>query len=151
MNSMPDTPKVFDWTDSFELGFKQMDDSHKEFVQVVNQLLTCADEDFVKAMDEFALHAKEHFGAEDAWMRETQFPAGDCHIDEHAAVMKSFDEVYALAVQGDVKTGRGFAQELMNWFPGHADYLDSALSHWMFKKEHGGKPIVIKRSVGQRS
>jgi len=43
MNSMPDTPKVFDWTDSFELGFKQMDDSHKEFVQVVNQLLTCAD------------------------------------------------------------------------------------------------------------
>ena len=36
--------------------------------------------------------------------------------------------------------GRDFAAELERWFPGHADYLDSALAAVRCKRQFGGKP-----------
>jgi hypothetical protein len=36
---------------------------------------------------------------------------------------------------------------LFEWFPGHADYLDSALAAWMTKQTMGGKPVVFRRSI----
>ena len=137
----------FSWSDTFVLGYQPMDNTHREFVEIVNELIDCPDHDFLVALEKFKVHALSHFGLEDQWMKETEFPAGDCHIGEHAAVMASFEEVYALAKQGDTETGRGFARELKNWFPGHADYLDSALAHWMFKRTHGGKPVVLRRTI----
>lgn len=137
----------FSWSDTFVLGYQPMDHTHEEFVEIVNELVHCPDDDFVAVMGKFQVHALSHFGLEDQWMRETEFPAGDCHIGEHAAVMASFEEVFALAKKGDTQTGRGFAKELQKWFPGHADYLDSALAHWMFKRTHGGKPVVLRRTI----
>ena len=78
-------------------------------------------------------------------MTETGFPPRQCHIDEHAAVLRSADEVLALAEQGQLGPIRGFAAALVDWFPGHADYLDAALAHWMCKRQHGGKPVVVRR------
>jgi hemerythrin len=92
-------------------------------------------------------HLRAHFGAEDRWMRETDFPPGDCHMDEHAAVLRSADEVEPLVAGGNLAVGRSFLQELARWFPGHADYLDSALAAWMCKRQFGGKPVVLQRSV----
>jgi hemerythrin len=80
-------------------------------------------------------------------MTETDFPARECHIQEHAAVMQSLTEVRDAVARGDIAVGRRFAEELARWFPGHADYLDSALSHWMNKRRLGGKPIVLRRGV----
>ncbi len=36
--------------------------------------------------------------------------------------------------------------ELADWFPRHTAHLDSALAHWMSKKNFGGKPVVLRRS-----
>ena len=85
-------------------------------------------------------------------MRETVFPPRDCHIDEHAAVMKSVRDVQALLASADDNcreqahlTARALALALQDWFPGHATHLDSALSHWMCMQRHGGKPVVLRR------
>ena len=48
-----------------------------------------------------------------------------------------------LVAQGNLAIGRDFAAELERWFPGHADYLDSALAAWMCKRQFGGKPVVL--------
>jgi hemerythrin-like metal-binding protein len=93
-------------------------------------------------------HALDHFGQEDRWMVETEFPARECHINEHAAVLQSIDEVQALLAQGNTQICRRLTEELSQWFPGHADYLDSALAHWMCKQRLGGKPVVIRRDLG---
>lgn len=145
-----DTPHL-SWSDALLLGYGPMDDVHQEFVQVVQHLMTCSDEALAGAMEAFIAHAEAHFGEEDRWMRETAFPARDCHSEEHAAVMKSAHEVLERVRDGQPSIAREFAAELARWFPGHADYLDSALAHWMFKREHQGKPIVIRRNVGKAS
>lgn len=137
----------FVWSDAFLLGFNEMDATHREFVEVVRALLDAAPAELPARMRAFIEHAERHFGEEDGWMRETGFPAADCHIDEHAQVMQSAHEVLVRAEQGDAPTVRRFAEELVRWFPGHADYLDSALAAWMVKRRLGGRPVVLRRHV----
>ncbi|HZY16073.1 MAG TPA: hemerythrin domain-containing protein, partial [Ramlibacter sp.] len=111
-----------------------MDATHEEFVQCVAAVQQASDAELPAALDTLAQHLREHFGQEDRWMEETDFPARDCHIDEHAAVLKSVAEVQALVATGDRREPRRLADELAKWFPGHADYLDSALAHWLCKQ-----------------
>jgi hemerythrin len=82
-------------------------------------------------------------------MKETGFPAMECHVDEHNAVMKSLREVDALVSDNRPKIIRSLAQELVRWFPGHADYMDASLAQWMAKRRLGGVPVVLRRSLGQ--
>ena len=135
----------FDWTDRYSLGYTSMDDTHREFVTLVDALLTAPDAGLAQALDAFAAHAVAHFEQEDGWMRGTDFPAADCHIDEHAKVLASVREVQQDLAAGNVVLVRELAQALMDWFPGHADYMDSALALWMVKRSHGGAPLVFRR------
>lgn len=138
---------TFTWTDAYLLGFQPMDDTHREFVEVVNAMIKAADADFAACLAAFARHAETHFEQERVWMEKTEFPARDCHNDEHAAVLKSVRDVMEVVANGDVAEGRRLAEALMGWFPGHADYLDASLAQWMVKKSLGGAPIVLKRNV----
>jgi hemerythrin len=80
-------------------------------------------------------------------MVDTDFPARDCHIDEHAAVLKSVEEVQALVAGGNTAIVRSMADELARWFPGHADYLDAALAAWRAKRRWNAKPVVFRRNI----
>jgi hemerythrin len=142
---MTETPPGFDWTDRYLLGYTAMDDTHREFVTLVDTLLTAPDAGLAQALDAFAAHAVAHFEQEDGWMRGTDFPAADCHIDEHAKVLASVREVQQELAAGNVDRVRELALALMDWFPGHADYMDSALAQWMVKRSHGGAPLVFRR------
>ncbi|MBU7442625.1 bacteriohemerythrin [Paraburkholderia fungorum] len=137
------------WSDARLLGFTPMDDVHKEFYDVALGLLSCSDASALAAIEAFETHAVSHFDQEDEWMRTTNFPPRDCHIDEHAAVLKSVREVKAAVEQGQAGAAmvRDIGMHLFSWFPGHADYLDSALAAWMTKQKMGGKPVVLRRTT----
>jgi hemerythrin len=144
---MPPSQSAFPWTDQFLLGYGPMDATHHEFVDLVAALLSAPDADLARHLDAFARHAERHFDEERDWMVATAFPATQCHVDEHAAVLKSVYEVRELlASGGHAATCRALAQELVRWFPGHADYMDASLAQWMAKKRMGGVPVVLKRS-----
>ena len=87
---------------------------------------------------------------ENTWMVDSAFPPRECHIDEHAAVMQSVDDVRLLLSRGDTAVCRRLVAELIQWFPSHADHLDSALAHWISKLRTGGKPVVLRRGVSLR-
>ena len=135
------------WSDSFLLGFGPMDAVHREFVGIVHSMLTCPETELLAHLKEFERHAEDHFSQELEWMRSTGFPAMQCHDDEHRAVQQSVREVIPLVEAGNVAVGRSLARALADWFPGHADYLDSALAQWMVKRRTGGVPVVIKRAM----
>lgn len=145
----PPSSGSFTWSDARLLGFARMDDIHAEFYEIVRELLFSDEASVVKAVEAFERHALEHFGEEDEWMRSTAFPPRDCHMEEHAAVLKSTQEVKALISEGTagVDLAHSFALHLFDWFPGHADHLDSALAAWMCKQKHGGKPVVLRRHL----
>lgn len=137
----------FPWDDRYLLGHRGMDDTHREFVALVDALLTADDRDLPAALGAFALHAESHFAEEDQLMALHDFPARQCHADEHAKVLASVREVQALVAAGDVEVGRELALALVDWFPGHADYMDSALATWLVKKATRGAPLVLRRNM----
>lgn len=138
------------WGDNFLLGYDPMDAIHKEFVELLGFLLQASEEQMPALLNALAKHAREHFEAENTWMEETQFPPRQCHMDEHAAVLKSIDQVSALVAEKHYDNVPSLAQALADWFPGHADHLDSALAHWMCKRSLGGKPVVLRRNIPLR-
>jgi hemerythrin-like metal-binding protein len=133
-----------------ELGYAPMDGIHAEFQALLDAANSPGVADWPLLIDRIDAHLRHHFAEEDRWMRETDFPARDCHIDEHAAVLKSSGEVLALALNGNTSEPRRFVEELARWFPGHATYLDSALAAWMCKRQYGGKPVVLHRQPAAR-
>lgn len=135
------------WNDSLLLGFPAMDDEHRDFVHCLLALQAADATTAAARLDAFAAHARHHFAAEDAWMTETGFPPRQCHIDEHAAVLKSVDEVRALVAQGRTEHLPSLAAALADWFPRHAHHLDSALATWMCKQRFGARPLVLRRGV----
>lgn len=143
------TTQGLPWTDRYLLGHPGMDDTHREFVAIVDRMLTCPDDELAAAMQAFVIHAREHFDEEKAMMEATDFPATSCHVDDHEAVLRSALEVEPLVCAGNVQVGRSFAAALAEWFPSHADYLDSALAHWVVKRSTGGKPIVLRRKESE--
>ncbi|WP_083240038.1 bacteriohemerythrin [Hydrogenophaga sp. RAC07] len=142
---LPAIPLV--WNDSLLLGYDPMDASHREFVEVVTALMNATDDQLGASLELVERHLLDHFNTEDRWMAETDYPARECHANEHAAVLRSLLQVKELWSEGDAAIVRRFGSELCQWFPGHADYLDSALSHWMSKIRMGGKPVVVRRKL----
>ena len=132
-------------SDALLLGYAPMDQMHQEFLDGVAALAQCDDALVNSSFLDLKAHLQTHFDQEDGWMRETGFPAAECHTNEHAEVMKSVHQVEALLKQGDTAICRRLAAELATWFPVHATYLDSALSQWMCKRQFGGAPVVLHR------
>ena len=135
------------WSDRYLLGHKKMDDLHREFVDVVGRLQLAPNDEIEPLLDALLAHARQHFGEEDEWMLSTAFPPRECHMKEHAAVLASIEQIRSQAAMGIYVFCRPFADELASWFPAHADQLDSALSHWLSKLRHDGKPVVIRRNL----
>lgn len=138
------------WGDEFLLGYGPIDTVHEEFVGLLGRLQGADDASLPALLDQFAEHCTRHFEMENGWMIESEFPPRECHIDEHAAVLASVQEVRGLLAQGDVAICRELVTQLADWFPKHADQLDSALAHWMTKKRLGGKPVVVRRGLKLR-
>lgn len=137
------------WNDMLLLGYGPMDGTHREFVGVVSALQTAADPDLARRLEDVLDHLDRHFSEEAAWMRDTGYPAAECHVDEHAAVQASGRDVRQALASGNTELCRRFADELANWFPGHADYLDAPLAQWLSRKRLGAIPVVLKRGAAR--
>jgi hemerythrin len=148
LNPQRQSSVTLSWNDGFLLGFAPMDETHQEFVECVAALQQCDEASLPETLAAFEKHAVAHFDQEEQWMQRTSFPAGQCHADEHAAVLRSVREVAQMLRDGaPCQVARELAHALADWFPGHADYMDAALSHWMSKRTHGGLPVVLRRAM----
>ena len=138
------------WHDGLLMGYAPMDAVHQEFVQCIAAVQNGAPAELPALMAALERHAVQHFEEENQWMESTEFPARECHINEHNAVLTSVREVRALADEGNTAECQRLATALADWFPGHADYLDSALAAWMCKRALGGRPVVLRRNLDLR-
>jgi len=135
---------TFEWRDDYRVGQPAMDHTHREFVDCVAAMLRADDQALAPALEAFAEHAVRHFAEEDQAMRDTAYGSAGCHVDEHAAILKSVDEVRAALAQGKPQVVRAFAQALADWFPEHAQYMDLGLARWLTQRRLGGSPVVIR-------
>ncbi len=125
-----------EWSDALSLDLPLMDDTHREFVELLAAVETSADAAVIPAWRTLVEHTQVHFDQEDRWMRETRFAAGNCHSVQHKVVLDVMREGLTRAEGGDIELLRLMAGELAQWFPQHAQSMDAGLALHLRRCEH---------------
>lgn len=117
-----------EWSDALALDLPLMDDTHREFVDLLAAVDTAPDAQLMNAWQALVDHTDDHFAQEDRFMVSTRFASGNCHTTQHRVVLQVMREATARAQQGDLNVLRVMAGELALWFPQHAQSMDAALA-----------------------
>lgn len=124
---------------SFLLGVDEMDDTHREFVAVVNRLNGADKVEFVSLFAELVEHTQAHFEHDNELMPECGFRAISEHKAEHDRVLGDLHRFNARVAAGNVTMGRAYVREnLSGWFELHAQTMDSALAAALKVHRDGG-------------
>jgi hemerythrin len=137
-------------TRTLELGDPSLDTEHRELDALITRLADAAAERMLGCLDALTAHATEHFAAEDRDLREMKDGNANCHLDEHAAVLKSLCEVRGLVEADPTSEGSGrlvasLAGELRRWLPEHVLAMDAGIANRRFRRRLGGLPVVLTR------
>jgi hemerythrin-like metal-binding protein len=110
----------------FEVGYEPMDEIHREFHDLLQELADPGDQgEKLLALHEHLLH---HCAREERWMRESNFPACACHQREHEMLLEVVAEVRRRFDSGDSEIVVRLARELPQWFAVHANAMDAGLA-----------------------
>jgi hemerythrin-like metal-binding protein len=116
------------WTDSLHTGDARMDETHQEFVDMINQILATPEDQQLPVYKAFLNHTVEHFAQEERWMLATGFSADNCHAEHHATILETMRVVEAHYLDSDKTIITRMAEALAEWFPGHANSMDAGLA-----------------------
>jgi hemerythrin-like metal-binding protein len=119
---------VMEWSDNLGLEVPAMDNTHREFVDLLNALADAPDDALLAALDRFIAHTDAHFAQENRWMHALPFPPVHCHEGEHDNVLRLMREVRNRVAGGEIELGRVLARELPEWFQLHASTMDAMLA-----------------------
>ncbi|MDC8784366.1 hemerythrin domain-containing protein [Roseateles koreensis] len=127
---------TLNWSESLALQHAQIDQTHQEFVALLNRwgaALAGQDEAEMLSLYEALLaHTEAHFAMEEGWMAATGFAPENCHSKQHAMVLDVMRQVLAhVQAQRDFEPMRNLLPELLNWFPAHAEMMDASLVYHM--------------------
>jgi hemerythrin-like metal-binding protein len=116
------------WNPQLRTGDDRMDDTHEEFVDMLNRLLATPPAEQLPLYREFVAHTVEHFAQEERWMLATGFSADNCHASHHATILETLNAVVDHYQQGDTEIINRLAEALVEWFPQHAASMDAGLA-----------------------
>jgi hemerythrin-like metal-binding protein len=116
------------WSDALSLDLPLMDETHREFVDLLANAADAPDDGLVEAWADLIEHTDQHFAQEDRWMRQAHFASGNCHSTQHKVVLGVMREGLVQGKTGQLHVIRQMAHELAIWFPQHAQSMDAALA-----------------------
>ncbi len=129
---------VMEWSESLVLGQGLMDETHREFIELLNRVAAAPDQEMLAVLDEFIRHTEAHFAQEQLWMEQMTYPPLTCHVREHDGVLETAREVRRRVAAGEARFGQVLARAVAEWFSNHAASMDNVLALYM--KEVGYKP-----------
>lgn len=119
---------ALEWSDGLALDLPLMDDTHHEFVELLQAVDRADDFHILAAWQALVDHTDAHFAQEDRWMQATRFASSNCHSLQHKVVLQVMREGTQRAEQGELDVLRGMASELAIWFQQHTQSMDAALA-----------------------
>ncbi|WP_232077315.1 bacteriohemerythrin [Variovorax sp. PBL-E5] len=134
------------------LGDEGLDRDHAHLQDLILALLDSKPEEAADKLDRLRVHARAHFDREDADLRHLGGSNAICHLDEHAAVMKSLDEVWTIIRSDEAasavveRLAKSLSLELLRWLPEHVGEMDAGLAAERTQSRFGGAPVRIARS-----
>ena len=119
---------TLEWSEELAMGLPMMDDTHKEFVELLQAVDAAEDSELVGIWTELVAHTDQHFAQEDRWMEATHFASGNCHSLQHKVVLQVMRDGLVRAENGELFVLREMGRELAIWLVQHTEMMDSALA-----------------------
>ncbi len=106
-----------EWSEALSLDLPLIDDTHREFVDLLAAVEAAADDAVIPA-----------------W--RALIAAGNCHSVQHKVVLDVMREGLKRAEGGELELLRMMVGELAQWFPQHAQSMDAGLALHMRRCAH---------------
>ena len=125
---------MIEWKPSLSVGVEEIDAQHQELFRraglFVESLASASRQDTGILLSFLRLYCVSHFGAEEAWMRETDFPGTAAHSKQHDGFIR---DLMALTEQHEKPRGPGLqpqrvAEWLERWLTTHVTRTDTELA-----------------------
>lgn len=117
--------------DNIFVGFKPIDDLHREFQDILEALNDPAEADYGRHLLALHEHLLRHCATEEAMMEQEDYPHTTRHKRAHEHLLESVSEVRRKFDGGDIEAVRRYAAELMGWFAIHASTEDGELAAFL--------------------
>lgn len=120
---------ILPWHENFELGIASMDQTHREFIDLLNRLDSTPNDAFPGYFDELLEHTHAHFETENRLMEESNFLSLREHKDDHDRILAEMMQMQRFAARGMTQIAKEYVREkLPDWFSTHAASMDTALA-----------------------
>lgn len=135
----------------FPIGDPQLDEDHERLERAICALVAARAPDRVLALDQLRQAAGAHFESENADLHRMGDGNAKCHVDEHAAVLRSLNEVdQALASSARDEAFKAaliqrLGSQLLDWLPVHVREMDAAVVKFRVSQRFGGAPVMLSR------
>lgn len=128
-----------EWSRDMALGIPSVDESHKELLQRLNELLAAPDESFGPGFLSMVAEFEADFQEEEKLMEDIDYPGICGHREQHARLLGALHHIASHVMSGDVALGREAAELLPQWFQFHMSTMDTALAFALDldAREHG--------------
>jgi hemerythrin-like metal-binding protein len=114
---------------AFQLEMPEMDETHREFLGLLNLLAEAKGHDFEKLFNSLYEHTEQHFTREKELMQDSDFPAVTEHLDEHKRILGELKQYRRKVSKGATGFARAYVTDrLPEWFRLHLSTMDSALA-----------------------
>ena len=130
--------ELVEWKEDFESGVSCIDTQHKELLNRINSLIRAVDEgkgtESLKGLfvflDDYVI---AHFGTEQEYMAEYEYPEKDIHIIEHTFFIGELNELKASLRRGGPSSALAIEakRRLLDWFIEHITTVDIKLCAYL--------------------
>lgn len=117
--------------DTLMVGFKPIDDLHREFQDILDALLDPSEADQGKDLLALHEHLLRHCATEEAFMKQEDYPHLDRHRRAHLLLLESVADARRRLDAGDVEGTRRYCRDLLDWFGIHAQTEDRELARFL--------------------
>ena len=129
-----------EWIDKFNLGIHQIDDQHKQLIDIMNKLCSALNEGLEvavigEALQEMTDYANPHFSTEEKYFDEFHYPKAEEHKAWHRDFTKKVQALKEELAAGKKTVSVEAISFLGGWFIDHTQTFDR--DYVPMLKEHG--------------
>jgi len=134
------------WTKEYSVHIAELDEQHKEFFKLCNELLDLAEQEsftneqaFIKVL-RLGDYASYHLGTEEEFFAKTNYPDAPHHIEIHNQFRQTTKD-FINKLREDGANTKELIKEISsfssNWLADHILVVDKKYTEWL--NEHGIK------------
>lgn len=128
------------WSESLNLGIKEVDDQHRKFLELVNQLCTAMKEKKAQTVqseiiDKLLCYAFYHFTKEERLLNKSNYPGLRPHMREHEAFVDKISQFKQDFDNNKITLSIDMIQFMRNWWVNHIKVSDRKYMPYINEEE----------------